>query len=59
MIQLKILATKNNSKIVLDINISKKGGGMSWRLLDNHKGMGCLTGIVWSYAFYEGNDIFE
>lgn len=46
MIQLKILATKTTAKIVLDINIFKKGGGMSWRLLDNHKSMGCLTGIV-------------
>lgn len=46
MIQLKILATKTTAKIVLDINIFKKGGGMSWKLLNNHKGMGCLTGIV-------------
>lgn len=51
MIQLKILATKTTAKIVLDINIFKKGGEMSWRLLDNHKSMGCLTAIVWSYAF--------
>lgn len=47
----KFWPLKQQQKIVLDINIFKKGGGMSWKLLDNHKGMGYLTGLVWSYAF--------